>query len=245
MKTLILAAIRCSLMFTAAAAFCIVQPAKAGIVTFTDGTFNPANYSEMVFTTSPSDTVSFTQCSTCGNPGQALQILMTLPAAGDFGAVGFINNTFAYNPATQGAIATIAASVDKNLILNQPIFNNTFRPLIEQDGLFYLAAIPGPLTTGYHTISQAGLTASTFTQFDFSTGTFGSGHPNFAGDLMLFGLAQLSQSDTPNLQVEADYDNLNLSINSVPETGSTILLLWPCLVLLVGLRMHPRYRTCS
>jgi hypothetical protein len=245
MKTLILAAIRCSLSFTAAAAFCIVQPAKAGTVTFTDGTFNLANYSEMVFTTSPSDTVSFTQCSTCGNPGQALQIMITLPAAGDLGVVGFINNTFAYNPATQGAIATIAASVDKILILNQPFGFNTFRPLIEQDGLFYLAAIPGPPTTGYHTISQGGLTATSFTQFDFSTGTFGSAHPNFAGDLMLFGLAQLSQSDAPNLQAEVDYDNLNLSINSVPETGSTILLLWPCLVLLVGLQMHPRYRTCS
>jgi len=97
--------------------------------------------------------------------------------------------------------------------------------VIEQDGLFYLAAIPGPLTPGYHTFSQADLTASDFTLFDFATGTFGSGHPNFAGNQILFGLAQGGFSDTPNLQTETDYDNLNLSIRSVPETSSKLLLL--------------------
>jgi hypothetical protein len=36
MKTLILAAIRCFLMFTAAAAFCVAYPAKANLITFDD-----------------------------------------------------------------------------------------------------------------------------------------------------------------------------------------------------------------
>jgi hypothetical protein len=46
MKTLILAAIRCSLMFTAAAAFCVANPAKANTIT----TFNVSGTGERVAT---------------------------------------------------------------------------------------------------------------------------------------------------------------------------------------------------
>jgi hypothetical protein len=49
--------------------------------TFTDNTFDLANYSETpVFRTSPSDTVSFDQCPSCGNPGKGLQVQTSLPA---------------------------------------------------------------------------------------------------------------------------------------------------------------------
>jgi hypothetical protein len=171
----------------------LVSTAPASSIVFTDNTFDLTNYSETVFKTSVSDTVSFAQCPTCGNPAQALQIQITLPAATpDLVAVGFINSTFAYNPLAQGAIATIDASVDKRFISNiDPSFTlgNTFRPSIEQDGIFYLAAIPGPgvhgSSNGYDTISRTGLLASDFVQFDFATGTFGSANPNFAGDPLL------------------------------------------------------------
>src|ERR1700747_2514561 len=103
--------------------------------------------------------------------GPALQITTILPNAGDVGGVGFINNAFSYNPQTQGAIGTIDASVDKNVITNIPTdptktFNNTFRPLIEQNGVFYLVGILGPTNhganTGYQTISQTDLLATDF-----------------------------------------------------------------------------------
>jgi hypothetical protein len=77
-------------------------------------------------------------------------------------------------------------------------FGNSFRPLIEQDGKFYLATISGPILTpgsmdtGFNTISRAGLLAADFVQYDFSTNTSLTAHPNFAGDTMLFGLGQIS-----------------------------------------------------
>jgi len=46
MKTLILAAIRCSLMFTAVTAFCVANPAKANTIT----TFNVSGTGERVAT---------------------------------------------------------------------------------------------------------------------------------------------------------------------------------------------------
>jgi hypothetical protein len=228
----------------------LASTAPASTIVFTDNTFDLGNYSETVFKSSGSDTVSWTQCPTCGNPGQALRIQVTLPAATpDLVAVGFINSTFAYNPLTQGAIATIDASVDKQFISNiDPSFTlgNTFRPSIEQDGIFYLAAIPGPgihgSSNGYDTISQTGLLATAFTQYDFVTGTFGSAHPNFAGDPLLLGLTQITQFNNPtNVMFEADYDNLKLAVNGVPDSGSTILLLLGSVTtLLVLQRMLPR-----
>jgi hypothetical protein len=235
----------------------LVSTAPASSIVFTDNTFDLTNYSvSSVFTSSGSDTVSSAQCPTCGNPGQALQILMTLPGSGDVAAVGFINNTFAYDPLSQGPIATIDASVDKNIITNIPVdpsnsLGNTFRPLIEQDGLFYLATIAGPAftggSTGYNTISQIGLLATDFLQFDFATGTFGTAHPNFAGDPMVFGLAQRTEFFVTDLNFEADYDNLNLSLSvrGVPDGGSTVLLLLGSVgALLVLQRMLPRQQAC-
>jgi hypothetical protein len=105
--------------------------------------------------------------------------------------------------------------------------------LIEQDGNIYLASISGPtvpppgFTTGYNTISATGLQATDFVQFDFSTGTFGTAHPNFSGDPMSFGLGQIFGSGgNTNFNLEADYDNLDIGINTaaVPEPGALMLL---------------------
>jgi hypothetical protein len=220
--------------------------AHASTNVFTDNTFDLANYSTTPsFTTSPSDTIAFAQCPTCGNPGQALQIQMTLPTAFDLATIGFVNNTFAYNPLSQGPITSIDASVDKDIITNlpldpNPVFTNTFRPLIKQDGKFYLAAISGPNfnggTTGFNTISGSGLLATDFTQFGFSTGTFDTGHPSFAGDPMLFGLGQITSIAVDNVNFEADYDNLRLAIHT-PDSGTTFLFLLGSTVPLLGLRL--------
>lgn len=213
--------------------FLVALSARATSITFTDTTFNLANYSESpLFKTNASDSFTFAQCPTCGNPGLALQTIATLTNSLDTAALGFVNNTFSYNPSVQGAISSIDASVDKDLSTNVDATGagNTFRPLIEQNGMFYLAAIPGPpvsgTTTGYNTIAQFGLVATDFVQFDFSSGNFITGsNPNFAGGPMLLGLAQRSQAGVAGEVIEADYDNLNLTIHSVPDNGSTAAML--------------------
>jgi hypothetical protein len=53
------------------------------------------------------------------------------------------------NPLTHRAITTVDASVDKNETVSLPIgtgtFDNNFRPLILQDGMYFFATIAGPL----------------------------------------------------------------------------------------------------
>jgi hypothetical protein len=227
---------------TAILAMAGATPAAAGTI-FTDGTFNLANYqTSPQFLTGTGTSLAPIQCTSCGNPGFALQVTATFPnapvppATFDFAEQAFVNLSFLYNPTTQGAITSLFASVDKNLSVNQPSgptpFANTFHPTIEQGGIFYFASIPGPSLptgpaggqTGYNTIS-GGLTAADFTEFDFGTGTSDGTHPNFAGGPMLLGLTQAFSANAPGVTeiATAQYDNLEFAINA-PEPASVGLL---------------------
>jgi len=211
-----------------------VGPAAADVI-FTDTTFNPANYvSSPVFSSDPSASIVSTF-----SPGQ-LQFTSTFTAPGNpptyTVAEGLVNATFTYNPLTQGAISGIDASVFKNIATSFSAtgFAKTCRPGIEQAGVFYLAAIPGatfngpnePGGTGFLSFSQSGLTASDFLSFDFSTGTFGTANPNFAGGPLTLGLSQITQigiDQTGNLITQ--FQDLSFDIHTaVPEPGSLALL---------------------
>jgi hypothetical protein len=216
--------------------------ALAGTTTFTDSTFNSANYVESpVFTSNASLNYSF--CPTCGQSGvPGLEVVLN--STGDavnngLGAIGFINTTFAYDPTTSGSIVSISASVNK--ILTDSIANagagNTFRPTIEQGGNYYLAAIAGPevgccgdpTTTGWNTLAATGLTAADFTEFDFATDSFGTANPDFSGGPMLFGLTQSFQNPGA-FSATAIYDPLTITIDAVPEPST-----WAMLLMGVGL----------
>jgi hypothetical protein len=222
-----------------AIAFCATTGVlTASTVTFSDGTFNPANYTTgFLFIGTPGTTATYAQCASCGNTGQALAITITEPSGGTAAAadvaLGIINTTFAYDPLTQGAITSISASMDKDFTINQTVnYGFTFRPLIEQDGNFFTAAIigssfTGPGSTGYINLSNTLLTASDFVQINPLTGVTGTANPNFAGDPMLFGIAQLfADSGIPNTIAVLDNDNLNLTLTTVsgtPEPASGVL----------------------
>jgi PEP-CTERM motif-containing protein len=219
--------------------------ASAGTAIFQDGNFASVSLAATYLSDPANTTTSVGQCPNCGNPsGLGLQFIAnfnpnavgnpnnpstTFPQA----SFGVIETAFTYNPTTQGAIASINASVDKNLTTSEistTAIGNTFRPLIEQDGNFYLAAVTGPSiptgpgTTGYQTISASGLGASDFLLFDFMTGIFGTAHPDFGGDAITFGLGQ-TFNFVPGTNNEADYDNLSLTVNSVPEPSTWAMLL--------------------
>ena len=200
-------------------------------VTFTDSTFNLANYTVVGPNKSdPAITIAYGQCATCGNPGQALQLIVTVPTSG-MSDIGFLNNNFTYNPSVQGALSGIFASEDKNFsTTSSGTFGSNFRALIYQNGNYYVSGIPfpsftGPGSTGYQTAS-GNLSANDFTLFNFLTFSFGSGHPDFsaAGSSFTLGIVSIGNNNNPATN-ESDFDNLLFSLIPVPEPSSWALML--------------------
>lgn len=217
----------------AAVALALARPALAD-VTFTDTTFNLSNYEASTTYTAPGTTSSYM------SGGGTLTFTSTFPASTTTLDTdqGLVNEDFAIDPATQGAVTSIDASVYKDLSFEggagTGTFTNTFHPTIEQDGVFYIASIPGPdLTTypgtsGNIQLSQTGLVASDFLSFDFATDSYGTTNPDFSGDPMLLGLTQFSGTGWyTDATTTAQYQDLSFDVHlasAVPEPGTLALL---------------------
>ncbi len=163
---------------------------------------------QIVFTDSNMSLGSYTQSQeyiTAGsslsisNAGGGLEVVVNATGTGSNvrqGAVAFANNSFTYNPGTQGPLQSLSFTETTNYSNSVSISIGTpwttgCVPMIEQDGKYYVALIPGPTyysgSSGFFTCSQSGMTAADFAPFDFSAGGLDSGNPNFSGDPMTFG----------------------------------------------------------
>jgi uncharacterized protein (TIGR03437 family) len=200
-------------------------------VTFTDSTFSPSDYSVITWKSDPSITISVGQTQNGGNPGQALQIMYSLPGGNGNSVVGLSRPSFTYNPATQGAIQSIDFSAEKYVTYTGCsscyIDSNTARAIILQNGAYYMAVLAIPGNAGvYIRASATGLRASDFGLFDFNTGNLNTAiNPNFNSGVMQFGLAnRYLFTSTNSSQVDVRYDNLSVTVQSVPPppTGPVI-----------------------
>jgi hypothetical protein len=182
------------------------------------------------FTTDPTgSTASASVCVNCGNPGATIQTTFdatTSTAVGSINStIGVVDNLLSYNPAVQGAIISIDASISKDLIFSggsPGTSGNGFRPMIKQGVNYYAAFLQGgppfsiPGTSGWLTLSGSNLTANNFILYDFSTGTTnGTMHPDFAGDEILFGILSVGIY-TAGAVSTAYSDNLSFTVNQTP-----------------------------
>ena len=215
---------------------CLVFLAAASLrggVTFTDSTFNLSDYSMVTWKTSPSIGISVGQTQMGGNPGQALQILYTLPAGVGNSMVGLPRPSFTYNPATQGTIQSIDFSVEKYSAFTgcsscRLDTTNTIRLLILQNGMYYMAVVPLPGLAGtFLKASAPGLRASDFGLFDFNTGNLNTGNvntavnPSFSGGVMQFGVAVRNSFQFDQFgEGDVRLDNLIINVQSGPQINT-------------------------
>lgn len=220
-------------------------------VLFSDSTIDLANYTSTPVYSDQGVSLTDQNCAACGNPGGGLQVEVITPSDGGAAEFGLINNTFVYNPATEGAIASITASVDTNVIVNPAPgggFTPVFVPLLEQGGNYYISILYGNAfysndvtSIGYQTISESGLMATDFGQIDFTSpsnpllSTYNqSVNPDFssAGTPIQVGLAPIVWVND-QFQIESDYANLSFDIaplTTVPEPAAIA----PLVLLLLG-----------
>ena len=196
-----------------------------------DNTFDAGNYILTMYRSNPSiQVLGQGQCPGCGNPGQAFFLNLLVPGIGSERSA-IINKTFAYDPSSQGAITSLSFTVDKLLTTSPEVpSTDAIAIRIQQGGKIYGTAVTAPNffgTTGWRSYSGSGLVATNFLEFDYTTGVLGTGHPDFAGGPMLFGLGQLTETFSvidPNFTVSVTWDNLDIELNTVPEPASMLLL---------------------
>jgi hypothetical protein len=219
--------LRLALPALTAVAFLGAADCARASVTFADTTFDLSGYALASYQNNPATTFTAAQCAACGNNSpQALAITTSFPAGGAL-TIGFINTAFVYDPTTQGAIDSLFAFVSKDLTTSLPgSTGNAFRPLIQQGGSYYMATINGasvigPTTTGFRDFFGI-LSAASFNRYDFGTGAFLAGNPNFTAGAMRFGLAQFSANLPAGTDSSIRYDTLFFDITSTPPLAAAV-----------------------
>jgi hypothetical protein len=201
-----------------ASAFAVVSTIGASASTIlSDGSFG-GTIDVTSSSGSPNLTATGSVSTTVGNPANSLDARATYSAPTSAAAtVIFVDHSLSYNPLVQGAISSIDASYDRELVNTggSQTSPEIFRLLIAQDGVDYVSAVT--ICTGcdsggvWNNLAATDLLASSFTAIG------GSAHPNFAGDPILFGIeASLASTNSMITASNAYFDNIDITLSQTP-----------------------------
>jgi hypothetical protein len=188
---------------------------------FTDSTFDLANYTIDTYQ-SGSVTINTFQTLTSGNPDAALQTIIseTVSLAASSTTQIFMNNSFIYDPGTQGAIQSIDVMRDTFIDLQyMPLESHFGTAILSQNGNYYVYTKSLPAVNGaWLSFSGCGLQAS---DFDFVTdpltaATDPTRHPDFTSGVIQFGLAIHTDIQGSLAQPVSDIraDNMSYTVNT-------------------------------
>lgn len=200
---------------------CEPIPVAASTV-FSDSTFDLANYVIGTFQ-SGGATINTFQTLTEGNPGAALQSIISEPPVTTpfFTTQLIINSTFNYDPGSQGAIQSIDVSGDLFINLQNLALPISFAaPIISQNGNDYAGSIDALIqNNAWQSGSESGLLSTDFVLVTdpLMQTTDPTSHPDFNGGNIQFGVVIFTASDTSNQPVwDIRIDNLSFTVNAVP-----------------------------
>ncbi|MBI4764615.1 MAG: hypothetical protein HY787_08420 [Deltaproteobacteria bacterium] len=193
---------------------------------FSDGIFNPENWTSTLITTSGSLTT--VQNSTGGNPDKFYQVNHN-NFSGTLFAVHY-QNTAIYNPAVEGAIDTVDWTLDAKAIINYADIGVAFSVVLQQDGRNYIPNPTIPVGSYYRLnnsyswsrFGATGMRASDFYDLaDFlSSGTLVN-HPDFSssGKPILFGFITANDNSTATASRASGFDNWQTTLNPVTNSA--------------------------
>ena len=196
-----------------------VVTASATTTTLTDGDFASTSFD--TFNSTGSFAFASGKCTACGNPsGPGLTLFVQpISTTSVTASVVNINNALTYNPSVSGAITSINAQYDGQVLTTgtETAFPNFFRLVALQGSGTFATNINlgGTQTVGiYNTLSASNLTLASFALID------GSGLLDFAsGGQIIFGVEEIFAVPL-GVRHTSNFDNFRIDINSVPLPGA-------------------------
>ncbi|MEZ4331715.1 MAG: PEP-CTERM sorting domain-containing protein [Myxococcota bacterium] len=197
----------------------------AGSVTFSDATFDDANWSGVkVFDSTAGSAATFAsgQVATGGHPDAYRQVEHTYGPGGI--GVRHLNGLAVYDPSSMGAIASVDYAFDAIHLNPPPAQAVAFNIALEQGGSTYISSSFNAFEAIWTSTGQTGLLASDFTLYagagptnpDFSA----SGAPITAG----YVTRNTNSGGAPSISRTAGIDNWSVTFNVVPEPTTAVLL---------------------
>ncbi|HVZ40113.1 MAG TPA: T9SS type A sorting domain-containing protein [Candidatus Kapabacteria bacterium] len=184
--------------------------------TFSDGTFNDADWTSTVLPcVTPGSTVVAAQDTREGNPPGSRTTIHHYQGPNPGILVVHVRRGASYNPSTQGGIASLDYSYDLRHYTGPEQWAVGYSPLIVQNGTYYrLNTWDAIYPDAWQPFSGAGLTPESFTNF---CGT-GPAHPDFScgGSRIDFGYATGNSNPTAGTGFQdrsSGIDNWNLTLH--------------------------------
>lgn len=201
----------------------MAAPAMAS-VTYSDGTFNTANWGFETVAVGPGGTSSASQVAG-GNPGTARQIVNTINGGGGlvWGVSRFgTTNATRYEPVNQGAILTVDFAIDFRFVEGIGGEGQSVVVIAKQGMLVYGAgyAITGS-TGAWGSHAVTGLTAADFTLLNGASGPA----IDFSGTAvpLRFGFGAGNSAPNNTYSNTVMYDNFEVVVNNVPAPAGGVL----------------------
>src|ERR1035438_9869344 len=149
-------------------------------VTFFDGTFNIADWSETLYVNGNGGSSSAVQVLSGGNPSGYFQVTTHCNSGPACGAGIYLRNAFTHSPATQGTISNLDYSVD----LKAFGLYGEAEPVVAQNGSFYFGPELYTSAGTWQTLTEGSLMATNFARVfqdpDGELGGDGTSHPDFS-----------------------------------------------------------------
>lgn len=193
--------------------------AATSSITYSDGTFNPSDWTLTIAWESYPGTssVGFEQYHAGGNPGEFGGV--SLRSVGPNAVAVMRPET--YEPAVQGEILSISSSADVRLLRNAAVDSFLpYRPLISQNGHFFYGLWAMAVSSGDWVPFAFGSNVLTAAQF-IGVGDAAALHPDFSaqGAPLQFGFMVDSGTRISARDSELGVDNWCMTITTVPEPG--------------------------
>jgi hypothetical protein len=218
----------------------LVSTTYSQIVVFSDGDFNPSNWT-FGTTLSMGSGGSVNRDSSGGNPGNYLRLTLSLSAGEGEAGIWGLNNAAVYNPATQGAIESVTLSEDI-LEVGSPHAGGA---VLMQNGLLYYRFTYIATGTSWTSLSSGPGTASDYILYPSPDHGVTSQNPDFSilGAPITFGFYRnIGGTALTDFSNPAGLDNWTTTVNVVPEPSTFLLVVSAAIALIVHRRINLRRR---